>query len=522
MHKNRYIYITLLAVLGFNMESIHAQENIKYAPRLVVNITIDQLRSDYLEAFSPLYGNGGFKKLLAQGLVYDNASYPFATIDRASAISSVFTGVSPYYHSIVGEKWLDKETLRPVLCTEDKRKPGQDSPIQMQVSSICDELKVATEGQSKIFAIAPQKDAAILSAGHAADGVYWLDDFRGQWTTSEYYSNQIPSWLLYINELQSPSAKIKTLFWEPVIPVAGTFNYYQHIGDQKPFKHPFKDERKFIEYKASGLVNTDITNLAQQCVTNNTLGYDRITDMLCLTYYAGTYDHKPVSECQMELQDTYARIDRELARLISDLETRLGAEHVMFVLTSTGYSDGESANYEKYRIPSGIFYINRTANLLNMYFGAIWGQGQYVETCFSNEIYLNHKLLESKRISLTDASQRAQEFISQMSGVRNVYTSLQLLSGNNLQISKIRNGFNPERNGDILIEVSPGWQLQNENTKENYLSRASFVQFPIIIYGAGIKAERVKTPVTIDRVAPTIAKTIRIRAPNACSSEPLF
>ena len=150
MHKNRYLYITLLAVLGFNTEIANAQDTIKYAPRLVVNITIDQLRSDYLEAFTPLYGKGGFKRLLNEGLVYDNASYPFTTIDRASAISSVFTGVSPYYHSIVGEKWLDKETLRSVLCTEDKRKPGQDSPVQMQVSSICDELKVATEGQAKM------------------------------------------------------------------------------------------------------------------------------------------------------------------------------------------------------------------------------------------------------------------------------------------------------------------------------------------------------------------------------------
>ena len=84
MHKNRYIYITLLAVIGFSTEGLHAQEKINYAPRLVVNITVDQLRSDYLEAFSPLYGNGGFKRLLKEGLVYDNASYPFSTIDRAS------------------------------------------------------------------------------------------------------------------------------------------------------------------------------------------------------------------------------------------------------------------------------------------------------------------------------------------------------------------------------------------------------------------------------------------------------
>ena len=521
MKRNRYLYVTLLAVLGFQTDSL-AQEKIKYAPRLVVNITIDQLRTDYLEAFTPLYGADGFKRLLMQGLVYENASYPFASIDRASAIASVFTGVSPYYHSIVGERWLNKESLRPVACTDDPKHPGQDGPSQLSVSSTCDELKVATEGKAKIFAIAPDKDAAIFSAGHAADGAFWLDDITGRWKTSQYYMSALPSWLLSYNELQSPEKKIRNTVWQPVIELAGTFNYYQHVGEQKPFKHDFKSDRKFIEYKACGLVNGDVTDLALQCVSNNGVGYDRVTDMLCLTYYAGTYDHRPMTECQLELQDTYVRLDRELSRLIRTLEKRLGAEHLLFVVTSTGYSDAESSSYEKYRIPSGTFHIDRTANLLNMYFGALWGQGRYVETCFSNQFFLNHKLLEAKRISLTDAGQRAQEFISQLEGVRNVYTALQLLGGNNPQIYKVRNGFNPEHNGDILIEVSPGWQLTNDNTQEHQLSRASYTQFPIIIYGAGIPAQRVMTPVTIDRIAPTISKTIRIRAPNACSSEPLF
>ena len=522
MRRNKYIYITLLAVLSFNAEGAVAQDSIRYAPRLIVNITIDQLRTDYLEAFAPVFGKDGFKRLFREGLVYENASYPFTKIDRASAISSVITGVSPYYHSIVGEKWLDKESLRPVGCTEDIKQPGVPSPTQLMVSTLGDELKVATDGAAKIFAISPTPDAAVLAAGHAADGAFWIDDRTGLWTGSKYYSNEIPQFLLVFNELQSPSSKIQKAVWQPAHEVSGTFNYYQHIGDQKPFKHTFKGERKFIEYKTSGLINADITELAQQCVINQTMGYDRVTDLLCLTYYAGNYDHKAMTDCQMELQDTYMRLDQELGRLIKTLEEKLGKEHVMFVLTSTGYSDAESTDYGKFRVPTGVFYINRTANLLNMYFGAIWGQGRYVETCFGNEIYLNHKLLESKRISLTDATQRAQEFISQMSGVRNVYTFLQLLGGNNQQIYKIRNGFNPEHNGDILIEVSPGWEMQNENTQEKQLSRASFTQFPLIIYGAGTKSERIKTPITIDRIAPTIAKTIRIRAPNACSSEPLF
>ena len=109
-----------------------------------------------------------------------------------------------------------------------------------------------------------------------------------------------------------------------------------------------------------------------------------------------------------------------------------------------------------------------------------------------------------------------------VAGVRNVYTSQQLLSSGNQHIYKIRNGYNPERNGDILIEVAPGWQVLNETNLKSHLSRASFTQFPIIIYGAGTKAERLPDHVTTDRIAPTISKAIRIRAPNACSAEPLF
>ena len=307
-----------------------------------------------------------------------------------------------------------------------------------------------------------------------------------------------------------------------MIELSGTFNYFQHTANtQKPFKHKFSGHNKYAQLKTSGIINAFVTNMALQCITQEMLGSDRITDYLNVGYYAGTFNHAAMSECQYELQDTYLRLDRELATLISSIERKVGAEHVLFVITSTGYSDVESADYEKYR-PTGTFYINRTANLLNMYFGALWGQGRYIETCFRNQLFLNHKLLESKRISLTDASQRAQEFLSQISGVRNVYSGLQLLVSNNEQTQKIRNGYNPTRCGDIIIEVSSGWNILNESTKDTQLSRASFIQFPIIFYGAGTKAELINDRVTVDRIAPSIAKNIRIRAPNACSAEPLF
>ena len=204
------------------------------------------------------------------------------------------------------------------------------------------------------------------------------------------------------------------------------------------------------------------------------------------------------------------------------MEEKIGEKEVLFVVASTGYSDPELTDLSIYRIPTGTFYINRAAGLLNMYFGAVWGQGRYIEACTDNQLYVNRKLLEQKRVALTDFGQRAREFLLQMEGVRNVYTALQLLSESNSQIAKVRNGFHPQHNGDILIEVNPGWHLQNEDTGEDRVSQTSAIPFPIILYGANIQPEQVNKLVTTDRIAPTLSRAIRIRAPNACSSEPLF
>ena len=517
--------LTLIATI-VSILNIEAQV-MQQAPRLVVNITIDQLRTDYMEAFSPLYSLDGFKKLAAKGLVFTNASYPFSPIDCTSAIASVQTGTTPYYNSVVGSMWLDRETLRPVYCVDDKNTQGLltdvgGSPKNVSTSTLGDELKSTTQGKAKVFAIAPFRNAAIMAAGHAADGAVWIDDKTGDWCTTDYYGKELQQWIKNFNTINPTYRTVSENQWEPENQYVGRYNYFLRESAPKPFKHKFSGESQYIDFKTSGLVNETVTKAALHCVSSNNMGIDGITDMLNIVYYAGNYRHNASSDSQIELQDTYVRLDRQLASLISSLELRLGAKNVLFIVTSTGYSDEEEVDYGKYRIPSGTFYINRTASLLNMYFGALWGQGKYVESYHGSQIYLNHKQLEIKRVSLTEACQRAQEFLSMVSGVRNVFTSLQLLSNSNPDFVKVRNGFNPERCGDILIEVSPGWRLYNEDNMQSQMSRASFIPFPIIFYGADIKPEKVTSPVSIERIAPTIAKSIRIRAPNACSSEPLF
>jgi hypothetical protein len=491
----------LLFLWCFSGSAVAQETAAAGVPRLVVSITVDQLRSDYLDAFTHLYCDGGFKRLISQGTVYGSVSYPFSPVDRASAIASVATGVSPYYNTIVGQRWLNRETLRPVWCVNDDRYGGLGtsetvSPEALSTSTLGDELKMGTEGRAVVWAVAPYSDAATLAAGHAADGAIWIDDVDGLWCTSQYYMKAVPQWVHTANTNRPPARE------------AG------------------KGEHKYRDYKNSTAVNADITDMALRCIQATAMGRDDTPDLLSLTFYAGGNPQTGSTNMPKgrdALRQSYVLLDKEIERLIDGVHRLIGEGNTLFVVTSTGYcEETEETDYKKYRIPTGTFYMSRTADLLNMYLGAIWGNGKYVETTFRNHIFLNHDLLDQKKISIGTATTRAQELVVMMSGVRNVYTSLQLLTISNEQIQLVRQGYCSERCGDLVIETAPGWQVMTENTGESEYIRADFFQFPIIFYGPGIAAQAISQPVTTDRIAPTLARKMRIRAPNACSAEPLF
>lgn len=524
MHHRSYRFLTplIMALTWANLEAQTAHP----VPKLVVNVMIDQLSSDYMEAFTPLFGSGGFNKILREGRSYMDASYPFARIDRASAVACVMTGSVPYENGIVGERWMDRATLRPAYCVDDATCQGwltseTYSPASLNVSTITDELKVATGGRALVYGIAPDADAALFSAGHAADGAFWIDDASGQWCSTSYYGIY-PNWALHYDVAARLGTRISELEWTPVTSGAGNFNYFISSEEKKNFKHKFSGDGKFRSFKASACVNDEVNRFVMHCLNSTELGADHVTDYLAITYYAGTFEHKPVSECPVELLDTYVRLDLKLAELITALEKKVGVGNFLLVVTSTGYADDETPDLSQYRIPSGTFNVTRASALLNMYLMAVYGQGRYVETEFGSQLFLNRKLIEDKQLNLSEVLERSQAFLIQMSGVKDVYTSERLaLSSGNPGITLLRNGFNLMRSGDIFVEALPGWTVVNNDTKEQTLTRASYFAFPLFFFGCNVRPETIKVPVSVDCIAPTVARFMRIRAPNACSVAPL-
>ncbi len=477
--RNKNITATLLAIFSGGAMAFAQQP--AATPRLIVNIAIDQLRTDYMESYEQLYGSTGFKKLILNGLLYTDAQFKFAPVDRASALAALSTGTTPNYNGIVGEKWFDRATLRPVSCVDDSGFHGfftkeNTSAQNIQTTTLSDELKVGTQGRGFIYSIAERREAAVIPAGHNADGAYWVNPEANCWCTSSYYTKSTPKWLETYNTFNTP-------------------------------------------YKKSGSVNEQITDLALKCISINSLGKDDSTDMLFITYNATTGIDKKGYE---NSKDVYLDIDRNIGKLLVNIETTIGIDKVLFVVTGTGYYTDLTVPEKKYRLPGGTLYINRTANLLNMYLGALYGSDKYIEGYYGNQIYLNSKLIDKKRLNYNEITKLAKAFIRQTQGVINVYTGDDLMSTYSPELDKLRHGYRSSNCGDIIVEVAPGWNVYNEDTHHQYDNNTTNFQTPIIFYGYNIKQDKVTAPVSCERLSPTIAKAIRIRAPNGCKESPLF
>lgn len=512
------ILTSILTVLTFT--GLQAQP-LPPVPKLVVGLTIDQLRTDYLEAFSTLYGDKGFKRLWKEGRVFRNAEYTFKGVDRASAVAAVYTGTTPSMNGIIGKRWMDVSILRPVNCVDDPAFMGNfttesSSASQLLTSTIADELKMATRNAGLVYAVAPFRDAAILAAGHAGNGAFWLNDQTGKWCGTTYY-NEFPWWASQYNDSQSVDFRIANLLWTPEHPIE-KYTFLPEWRDMG-FKYKFDDEKsnKYKRLITSPFINDEVNAFAAELLDKSTIGKDEVPDMLSLTYYAGNYAHKNIQECAMEMQDTYVRLDKSIASLLETLEKKVGLQNVVFFITSTGYSNSDGPDSGTYRIPGGEFHLNRCAALLNMYLMATYGQGQYVEAHYGQQIYLNHKLIEEKQLDLAEIQNKSANFLIQFSGVNEVYSANRLLLGAwTPEISQIRNGFHRKRSGDLYIDILPGWTIVREAPGRNQVVRHAAIPVPLIFMGGGVKPSVIDTPVTTDRIAPTLAHFMRIRAPNAC------
>jgi hypothetical protein len=488
-------------------------------PKLVVGIVVDQLDRQNVEMMLPMLCNDGIKRMWYDGYNRDFTSFDYDDTDRASAIASIYTGASPFQHGIVAERWMNRSTLMPSSLLDDGNSNGintieHTSPERLLATNLADEMKLESGGRSRVCAIAVERDASILAAGHEADVAIWLNHENGKWCSSDFYGN-LPAWVESLNESQSRKYE-----WQPLLP-ASDYIRISVKDDREPFSYTVKPDNS-LDMFTSPLANDMVTNAALIAVDAMKMGSDDTPDLLALTYYAGNFRHENNSISSFEQQDIFLRLDRNISELIQAINDRIGQENVLYFLTSTGYTDAKAPDLKNTRIPSGTMSMERATALLNLYLSAKYGSDKYVETYYCNQIYLNHNLIEDKGLSLHEVLENCVDLLVQVSGIKSVFLMRDLMSSvPDMETARKRNAYHRYSSGDIVIEAIPGWGISDENEGTTYYRRPVPKPFPMVLYGNGIRAEINHEPVSISTLAPTICNIIRCDAPNTSYAQPL-
>jgi predicted AlkP superfamily pyrophosphatase or phosphodiesterase len=342
------LFFAIILLIQFST-TIVAQSTLE-RPKLVVGMVLDQMRWDYLYRYFDRYAdNGGFKRLLKEGNSCENTLIPYSPTVTACGHSVVYTGSAPSITGITGNAWWDRDNNRTTYCTEDKTvstvgslsAQGKMSPKNMLVTTVTDELRLATNFKSKVVGVAIKDRGAILPAGHSANAAYWYDNSVGKWISSTYYMQTLPTWAVDFNNknlTDSYYEKGWSLLYD-------SSTYLQSTADNKsyeakPFGNNFPYELKKYIGKDYGKVNTtyfgnELTfEFAKSALQGEQLGKRGTTDFLAVSFSSPDYIGHSFGPNSMESEDAMLRFDLSLGQFLDYLDQVVGKnQYVLFLLS---------------------------------------------------------------------------------------------------------------------------------------------------------------------------------------------
>lgn len=533
---NRLITSVIVSLVGFNA-LLQAGEA---RPRLVVNIVVDQLRTADLEYLQSLLGQKGFNRMIREGAYLRDVNFKTQSPDIANSTAILMTGASPGSNGIPASQLFDAGNKRMVKVLSDSKYSGINSsdnlsPMNLRFSTISDEIAVNGNGLSLIYSIAADPQQAILLSGHSATGSIWIDPNTGKWASSSFYKS-LPQCVTERNFKAPLSSRIDTMVWRPSLDVNRYINT-SAAQKQHPFKYTFSSGRDaYTRFAQSPLANREITDLAIDCINTLNLGnrysssngksaiLGEPVDVLNIGYTLSPSLHSGAGDRQMEQQDSYVRLDAQLARLFDAIDRKVGLGNSLVVLSSTGYFDEPPVDSDKFRIPSGEFSARKAGSLLNSYLSARFGNGDYVNYFANGHLYLDHKLIENRGLKLQDVASEARDFLLKMSGINGVYTSRELQNPVSEDALTLKFSNDTRKSGDLIVCYLPGWNVTDDYSyppQTKTITTAATIS-PTIIMGGGVVPRTISTTVDATSIAPTVTQILRIRSPNGATGHPLI
>jgi hypothetical protein len=529
-------------------------------PSLVVVISIDQFRADYLERFRGHFGPGGFRLLMEQGAYFVDCHHRHSLTKTGPGHAVMLTGVHADLNGIIGNDWVDRTTFERVSCVGDDSVqpvglppapvadlPGPDSaslprsPKNLLVSTVGDELKVARGGKPKVIGIAEKHRAAILMSGKLADAAYFME--RGRMITSTYYMAELPAWVREWNAAGKADAYFGRV-WDRLLPAAayesqgpddapGEDDKAGALGRTFPKKIVGRDGGPGLAFY-SALQNTPFGNevvadFAQTAIEQENLGgRPGITDVLCLGFSANDHAGHLYGPDSHEVMDMTVRTDRVLEQFFQFLDRRVGLEKCLIVLTADhGIAPmPETIHAIRPAIPAGRIdgakLLAACEAALNGKFGKLAEPGRWLVRDDASFLIIPAALQE-KHLAAGTVQAAVRDALREIDFVSAAYTRDQLERGdvNDGPGRQMLRSFHRARSGDVLYQAKPYYFSRatgsNHGTSYHYDTHV-----PLLWYGAGVKPGFYPARVGVDDLAPTLARLLGLGAPPRSTGKILF
>lgn len=501
-------------------------------PALVVGIVVDQMRYEYLYKYADRYSNNGLKRLLREGMNCQDNHYNYAPTVTAAGHASVYTGTVPAVHGIVGNEWTDVATGKKVYCTDDSTvstvgttgKTGFMSPKNMWTSTITDQLKLAQNFKSKTIAIALKDRGAILPGGHSADGAYWYDSKEGRWITSSFYMQSLPKWVQAFNAEQR-AQKYTKAGWNTLYPIQ---TYTSSGPDDSPyetkmagetapvFPHTLQGGNPLELIRTSPYGNTLTKDFAIQAMTEEKLGKNGTTDFLAVSFSSSDYVGHSFGPQSVELEDTYLRLDQDIAEILTYLDKNYGKDQVLVFLTADHAVADIPSYLNSHKMPGGVFDRVKAMADIKKATQEAFGQSDLIIGEDNYQLYFNKVALTKMNIDREKLIQVVKQSLKKQAGFQELI-DLQNIEGvtlNDLYATTIRNGYNSDRSGDVMILLKPQWFIGYKTGTTHSTLYAYDTHVPLVFYGWKVKPSEVTERTNISDISTSLANWLHCMEPS--------
>lgn len=537
------VMLACFLLMGLKQE-VSAQATIPMQPKLVLLLVIDQFNFDYLNRYYERFGASGFKYLMENGANFVNCHYRQATTVTAVGHSVIASGAHPWATGVVGNDWYSKRKEKEVLAVDDDtvQLVGGNGPgascRTMAGSTIGDEMRLATNGRSKVITCSLKDRAALFLAGRMANAAFWFDTRNGHMVSSSQFGGTLPGWAAAFNDRRYADQLFgkpwQRLYSENMYNASTKDDYtYERAlpGDGRSFPHQITggasapSEPFYTTFQMTPSANAMLADFAKEAIDKEGLGTHESPDLLGVSFSATDFLGHSFGPNSQEMEDMMLRLDQTLGSLFQFVDQKVGLDKTLIVLSS---DHGVCPIPEFLRdkgLDAGRIDPKAMKQLLESALDQKLGPDDWISSFQPPNLYFNRGTIAKQKVRKQDVEDIAAQAAEAVGGVGDVYTAFQFYMNQmppSANIDAVKRSYFQSRSGDLYITAKPGHIFSSESNGTSHGSPYRYdAQVPLMMMGPGVRAGRYAQDCSPADIAPSLAALLHINTPSLCEGRAL-